>query len=268
MSDDFNSRILHEVAHRPWPMPRAPWIMRQTWHDLLFAHWAVDPARLAGLIPPSLELDLFDRRAWLGVVPFRMTNVAPRGLPALPWLSSFPELNVRTYVRLAGKPGVYFFTLDAGNRLAVRMARALFRLPYHWASMHVEPRGDAIHYVSQRHRDPAARLVATYSPVGPAFHAREGSLEYFLTERYCLYTIDAKGDTFTVEIHHPPWSLQPAAAEIFVNTMADVIGLELGPSADAVARAPILHFAKRQDMVSWWLARTRAAPRSGGVRSI
>ncbi|MPZ20499.1 MAG: DUF2071 domain-containing protein [Luteitalea sp.] len=266
MSHDFNYRILDEVGHRPWTMPRGPWIMRQTWHDLLFAHWAVDPPRLAAVIPPRLELDVFDGRAWLGVVPFRMTNVAPRGVPALPWLSAFPELNVRTYVRIGEKPGVYFFSLDASNRPAVSVGRALFRLPYHWASMHVEQRGDEIHYVSQRHGSRAARLVATYRPAGPVFHAREGSLEYFLTERYCLYTVDAKGKTFTVDIHHPPWPLRAASAEIFVNTMADPIGLQLAAPADAVAGAPVLHFAKRQDMVSWRLVHTTAKSRSGGPR--
>lgn len=239
-------------------MPRGPWVMRQTWHDLLFAHWALDPPRLEAVIPRCLELDLFDGRAWLGIVPFRMTNVAPRGVWALPWISSFPELNLRTYVRSDEKPGVYFFSLDAGNRLAVELARVLFRLPYYWASMHVEQRSDAIHYVSQRHRGRAARFVATYRPTGPVVHAREGSLEYFLTERYCLYTVGATGDTFTVEIHHPPWPLQAASAEIVVNTMADAIGLEPAFSPDAASTAPILHFAKRQDMVSWRLARTDA----------
>ena len=112
---DFNRAILNETAHRPWPMPQRPWLMTQTWNDLLFAHWPVDASAVRERVPGAFELDLFDGQAWLGVVPFHMTNVTPRFVPALPWVSAFPELNVRTYVRVAGTPGVYFFSLDAGN---------------------------------------------------------------------------------------------------------------------------------------------------------
>ena len=110
---DFHHAILDETSHRPWPMREAPWLMTQTWHELLFAHWPVDTATLREKVP--FPLDLFDGRAWVGVVPFRMTNVAPRLVPALPGLSAFPELNVRTYVTVGGKPGVYFFRLEAGG---------------------------------------------------------------------------------------------------------------------------------------------------------
>jgi len=129
MPGDFDDSFLTDTAHRPWPLPERPWIMTQTWHDLLFAHWPVDKERLRAKLPPGIALDLFDGQAWLGVVPFRMSNVAPRGLPALPWVSAFPELNVRTYVTRDGKPGVYFFSLDAANPLAVQTARTLFHLP-------------------------------------------------------------------------------------------------------------------------------------------
>src|SRR5688500_17865980 len=127
---DFPSDIVEHTAHRPYPMPEVPWIMTQSWHDLLFAHWPVKAEALRELVPPGLELDLFDRQAWLGIIPFHMTNVAPRGVPALPWVSAFPELNVRTYVRVGDRPGIFFFSLDAGNPLAVTMARTLFKLPY------------------------------------------------------------------------------------------------------------------------------------------
>jgi uncharacterized protein YqjF (DUF2071 family) len=120
---DFNTSILKDVAHRPWKMPESPWVMTQTWRDLLFAHWPVDSRLLRSKIPAAFPLDLFDGVAWVGVVPFRMTNVAPRGVPSLPGISEFPELNVRTYVRVGDKPGVYFFSLDAANSLAVRAAR-------------------------------------------------------------------------------------------------------------------------------------------------
>ena len=262
---DFNRQILNEVRHRPWPMPDAPWLMTQTWHDLLFAHWQVDPATLASRIPPHFELDMYEGTAWVGVVPFRMTNVAPRYVPALPWVSAFPELNVRTYVRAGGKPGVYFFSLDAGNPIAVLAARTLLNLPYYFASMTVEVRGTVVRCTSRRTPPPpgfgaarspssvssdagsgaAAELVAEYEPVGSAFQPAAGSLEYFLTERYCLYALDHGARPYRLEIHHPPWPLHTAAARFERITVAEASGILL-PQQDA-----LLHFVKRQDMVAW-----------------
>lgn len=244
----FNYGILEEVAHRPWPMPDEAWIMTQSWHDLLFAHWPVDAAKLRARLPPGLDLDLFSGQAWIGIVPFHMTNVAPRGVPALPWVSAFPELNVRTYVRVGAKPGVYFFSLDAGNPLAVGAARSLFQLPYYTADMHVDIVGLKVSYRSRRTGSgtaTAAVFEAEYQPVGPTSPPSPGTLEAFLTERYCLYTVDSAFTLHRLEIHHPPWALQPAEASIRENTMAEANGLRLPPLA------PLLHFAKRQDMVAW-----------------
>ena len=133
VNHDFDRTIVTRAAHRPWPMPETAWLMTQTWHWLLFAHWRVDATQLRPMIAAPFELDLFDGEAWLGVVPFYMTNVAFRGTPSLPWISSFPELNVRTYVRIGDRPGIYFLSLDAGRRLAVAAARTLFNLPYYAA---------------------------------------------------------------------------------------------------------------------------------------
>jgi uncharacterized protein len=227
-------------------MPDRPWIMTQTWHDLLFAHWPIVPERLRPRVPSVFDLDLFDDRAWISVVPFRMSNVSLRGVPAAPWVSEFPELNVRTYVRVDDRPGVYFFSLDAGSRLAVRTARALLNLPYHTATINVAVQDERIGYHSRRN-DARRRieLVATYEPVGHAFEAMQGSLEYFLTERYCLYHVDRRGAPYRLEIHHPPWPLQPADAAITQNTMAEASGIMLPECA------PLLQFAKRQDVVAW-----------------
>jgi uncharacterized protein YqjF (DUF2071 family) len=253
MLDDFNHGICNEVAHRPWPMPDTPWIMTQTWHDLLFAHWRIDKALIASAVPRPLEVETFDGAAWIGVVPFHMTNVAPRGVPALPAVSAFIELNVRTYVRVDDKPGVYFFSLDASSRVAVRVARTMFHLPYYSASMSIRTVGDAVDYRSARTESgaPAAGLVASYRPSGPVFRAEPGSLEYFLTERYCLYTVDRGGYPCRLEIHHPPWRLQHADAHFEANTMTNGTGIELPPDV------PLLHFAKRQDMVGWLTHRLR-----------
>src|SRR5215207_5757425 len=246
MQNDFNYDILNETAHRPWPMPGSPWLMTQTWHDLLFAHWPIDVETLRPLVPASFEIDLFDREAWIAVVPFHMTNVAPRGVPALPWISAFPELNVRTYVRMNGRGGVYFFSLDATNPVAVGVARTLMHLPYFTATMTVEESGGWIEYRSSRSNKPA-EFAGRYRPIGSAVPPAAGSLEHFLTERYCLFTVNNAGHPFSLDIHHPPWPLQRAEAEIRTNTMARAAGVQL-PSA-----APLLHFSKRQDMVAWTL---------------
>jgi uncharacterized protein YqjF (DUF2071 family) len=233
--NDFPSHITEEVAHRPWPMPETPWIMTQSWHDLLFAHWPVGADALRRSMPPGLELDLYEGQAWLGIVPFHMTNVAPRGVPALPWVSAFPELNVRTYVRVGARPGVYFF------------ARTMFNLPYYSAAMVVETDEAGVRYTSRRAASDEGRaeFAGRYRPVGPVYAAEPGSLDYFLTERYCLYTVTNAFELRRLEIHHPPWPLQAAEATIEANTMADAAGIRL-PSM-----APVLHFAKRQDMVAW-----------------
>ena len=251
MMNDFNAAILDHTAHRPWPMPGSPWLMTQTWHDLLFAHWPVDATVLRTRLPSAFDIDLFEGQAWLGIVPFRMTNVAPRAVPALPWISAFPELNVRTYVRLGDRTGVYFFSLDATNPIAVGIARAVVHLPYFTASMECVEREGWIHYRCERSSpgDPAARFRGRYQPCGSARPPAPGSLEHFLTERYCLFTLDGSGHPCTLDIHHPPWPLQPAEAHFEVNTMAAANGFVLP------AVAPLLHFCKRQDMVGWSLRR-------------
>ncbi len=233
--------------------------MAQSWHDLLFAHWALPVDTLRRLIPAPLEIDTYDGSVWIGIAPFRMTGVRIRGLPALPGLSAFPELNVRTYVTLGGKPGVFFFSLDAGSRLAVAVARRWFHLPYFYARMSLRAVGDGIQYASRRapggasggrqaqpqHSDSTAEFIAEYRPAGEAFRTAAGSLEHWLTERYCLYAADSRHRIYRGEIHHRPWPLQPAAGEISVNTMTAPLGIRL-PGAP-----PLLHFARRLDVVVW-----------------
>jgi uncharacterized protein YqjF (DUF2071 family) len=231
--------------------------MRQTWYNLLFAHWPIEPAVMRAHIPPQLEVDTFDGMAWVGVVPFGMTNVAPRGVPNIPGFSTFLELNVRTYVSApattnsaaATKPGVYFFSLDAANALAVMGARTAFKLPYYNAKMDMRAQEGRFHYTSHRthRRAPTADFVATYGPSGDVYYSSAGTLDHWLTERYCLYTTNRE-QLYRADIHHPPWPLQPATAEITVNTMTEAAGLSLPP------QPPLLHFAKRIDMVNWLLA--------------
>ena len=245
------SEILRQLDHRPWPLPVGPWVMMQSWHDLLFAHWPIPVDVMRALVPPALELDTFDGSAWVGVVPFRMSGVRPRLLPAVPWLSAFPELNVRTYVKARHpahpKPGVYFFSLEAANPVAVALARGLFKLPYFNAKMHLRDDGHTIDYQSRRtHRGaPAAEFAGQYAPTGPVYRAPKGTLAQWLTERYSLYTLDGQQRAHIGEIHHQPWPLQPAEATIQINTMAAASRIPL-PDIP-----PLLHFVRRLDVVVW-----------------
>ncbi len=248
----MNSKaILQDIAHRTTPMPPGPWVMMQTWHELLFAHWPIKAEKLRPLIPPVFTLDTFEREAWVGVVPFRMSNVRPRGVPPVSGLSAFPELNVRTYVTVNGIPGVYFFSLDAGNPIAVAIARAVFHLPYFNAVMSCKSVGDTIHYSSHRiHRGaPDADFVAHYRPVAPVEYASRDTLIYWFTERYCLYTTDRHGKAFRGDIHHVQWPLQAAEAEISRDTMARSHQIALPDIA------PLLHYSERQEVLIWPLKR-------------
>jgi uncharacterized protein YqjF (DUF2071 family) len=221
--------------------------MAQSWHDLLFAHWPVAPGAMRPLIPPQLELDTFDKQCWLGVVPFRMSGVRVRGLPAIAGTSRFPEINVRTYVVSGSKPGVYFFSLDAENWLAVRAARLLYHLPYFYAKMRSDNLGNEILYRSKR-RNSEAEFLGRYRPVAPVSLRNTNTLEHWLAERYCLYAA-VKNTVYRGEIHHLPWPLQDASAEITVNTMARAAGIVL-PDTE-----PLLHFARRLDVLIWPLRR-------------
>jgi uncharacterized protein len=233
------SGVLSSIAHRPWSLPERPWVMYQRWHDLLFAHWALPPDQVRPLIPHELELDTFDGYAWMGVIPFWMSHVRFRGLPRIPTASTFPELNVRTYVRAPqdpDKPGVYFFSLDAASLLAVLGARLGAGLPYFWAEMRAKISETNVEYLSKRRQGPKAQLVARYRATGGAW-TQKSNLSQFVTERYCLYTAH-RGRVQRIQIHHLPWPLQPAEAEFEVNTMAEAQGLKLPPEK------PVLQFAK------------------------
>jgi uncharacterized protein YqjF (DUF2071 family) len=224
--------------------------MGQSWLDLLFAHWRVDPAQLAKVVPPQLPLDIVDGSAWIGVTPFEVRALRLRLTPPAPFVSAFPELNVRTYVTVGGKPGIYFLSLDAGSALAVASARRAYRLPYYSARMRIERTSEGLRYQSVRKTTsgrPAA-LTCRYSPIGPAFQADAGSIEAALTERYCAYTLDDEGAVQRIQIHHRPWKLRRARAEFELNTMGVPLGIE--PAGE-----PVLHLSARQDVVIWPLER-------------
>lgn len=243
--------MVTQTDHRSYPPPASAWTGHMVWNHLLFAHWAVEPDALRRVLPSSVPLDTFEGRAYLAVVPFHMSDVRPRGVPAIPWLSAFPELNVRTYATLDGKPGVYFFSLDTTSLTAVAGARAVFFLPYFLAEMSVTHEGGWIHYTSHRSRwhGPPTHFIGRYRPCGDVFHPQPGSIEHWLTERYCLYTVDSRDQVHRVEIHHAPWPLQPAEAVLFRNTMTAPMGLALADAPD------LLHYVERLEVVSWLPAR-------------
>src|SRR5262245_52171354 len=230
--------------HRPWQLPARDWSWRQSWLDLLFVHWPVPKAALRHLVPSELEIQEFDGTSWIGLVPFRMEGVMRRPLPDLPWISAFPELNVRIYVEHAGKAGVWFLSLDATNPLAVWAARRYFHLPYHRAWMEIQSSGDDFRYKSRRAgAEPSLEL--TYRPSSTIYASKPGTLEHWLTERYCLYAQAPDGSIWSNDVHHVPWPLQAADAEIAHNSYFASHGLTIeGPP-------PVLHFSRRIDAIVW-----------------
>lgn len=235
------------VAHRPFAPAGGPWVMGQSWVDLLFAHWPVPEKTLRAVVPDAIPIDTYDGSAWIGITPFEIVAAHPRGLPPLPWLSRFPELNVRTYTTIGGRPGIWFFSLDADRAAAAGAARLTYRLPYRHADMTITRSGSRIAYRSRAVAAGAA-LRATYEPTGAVSHPADGTLQHFLTERYCLYTLDRRGRVRRADIHHAPWPLQPARGELVENTMTEPLGIRL-PDQE-----PLLHYAARQHVLIWPLA--------------
>jgi uncharacterized protein len=238
--------VIAQVAHRPWPLPEEDWFMGQIWVDLLFAHWRVPVDVLARVVPSGLELDLYDDTAWIGVTPFIVRGLRLRGTTPVPLLSSFAEINVRTYVTVEGRPGIYFLSLDAASWPAVFAARRSYRLPYFRSEIETEAEGSGRIFAASRISadGPPAQITARYGPAGGRLPQREGSLERWLSERYCLYTLDEQRSVYRGEIHHPPWPLQPAWAEFEANTMALPFGIQLGGE-------PLLHFSACQAVALW-----------------
>jgi uncharacterized protein YqjF (DUF2071 family) len=208
-----------------------PWVLRQLMQDVLFAHWPAPEAN----VPAPLKLDRYDGKPWISVVAFGVRGLRPRGLPVSPWLSTFPQINVRTYARFAGEAGVFFLSLDVPRRAVVLAGRRWYRLPYFHARMRMTSIADG---VELRHRRdhlgaPPAQFNARYHPIGPPAAARRGTLDHFLTERARLFQVDRGGVVRVTPIEHPPWPLQPVEAEIETNTLHPAEG------------APLLRFTRR-----------------------
>jgi uncharacterized protein YqjF (DUF2071 family) len=224
--------------------------LRMRWVNLAFLHWRVPADDIRALVPPPLEVDLFDGSAWVAVVPFRMTAVRPLFAPPLPTATDFPELNVRTYVRHGGRSGVWFFSLDAASWLAVLGARTAVGLPYFHAQMDERCVGEGVQYVSTRTHPGAhaAEFRGRYRPSGSIYLAEPGSLDYWLTERYSLFAMHA-GRLLRLDIEHARWPLQHATADVERNTMASASGITLPNDA------PHVRFARELDVIAHWPVR-------------
>jgi uncharacterized protein len=232
---------LRHTAHRPFPLPGGPWVMGQTWEHLLFAHWRVEPELLAPLIPPPLVLDQHSGSAWVALTPFRVSTLHPRLLPPAPAASWFLETNVRTYVTDGRRPGILFFDLEATSRLSAWAARLLYRLPYRHAEGSIESAVPPISYLIRR-PDGAAWCRAAYAATEPAGEPEPDSLEHFLVERYCLYTVSL-GTLIRTDIHHPPWRIAVAEGAIESHGLL--------PASAGNGPPDLLHVAETQDVVSW-----------------
>lgn len=222
--------------------------LNMRWENLIFLHWPAREEEVRALLPAGLQLDTFEGVPWIGVVPFRMTNVRAVLAPPIPTAHDFPELNVRTYVRHGGRTGVWFFSLDAESWLAVMAARAATNLPYYYARMRAERTGDEVSYESERAHpgSPTADFSASYRPTGDVFVSTPDTFEYWSTERLCLFTATRDATIERIDVEHERWPLQPASAEIGRNTMAVAAGISLS------AEAPRAHFAERLDVVAHW----------------
>jgi len=254
--DDGIDRVAPTIRPDRWT------VMRQDWRHLLFLHWSVPPARLRPLLPPGLELDLYEGKAYVGMTPFTMTGVRPALTPPIPFVSHFHETNLRTYVHAGGRdPGVWFFSLDAGSALAVAGARTLLGLPYYYAriDMTIERDGEAVDYHLRRRwpgPEPAVCDVR-YAPRGPVSPAAPGSLEYFLVERYVLYTV-IRGRLYRGRIHHAPWPLQEADVPILRETLLAAAGI------DRPDEAPLAHYGREVRVEIFSPERVRPDDRPGG----
>ena len=234
-----------DYRHRKWQLPSLPWIMKQTWNDLLYAHYPIKLEALQKLVPNMFPLDSYNGMGWIGVIPFHITGIRIRGLLPIPGMNRFPELNVRTYVTLDGKPGIYFFSLDAAHFLAANSAKLFYHLPYRHADILVKKTGATIDYESRRKSKEATQLKCTYKPISQPFLAAKGSFEEWMAERYCIYTLNKKGRLFRCDVLHSPWLLQQAEAKFYHNTILSKQGIYVDSDK------PILHFSKRKEVRIW-----------------
>lgn len=236
------------LRRRPEGQP----LMHQTWGNLLFMHWRIDERLLRPLIPEAFEIDTFDGSAWIAITPFTMWDIRafPPFIPPVPGLSSMHELNVRTYVHVDRVPGVWFFSLDCNSAAAVLGARTFYHLPYYNAEIELEQEAKTIDYSLSRIDDPPAEFEASWKIGDTLDYSHPGSLAFFLTERYCLFS-ESEGDLYLARIYHEPWPLQKATLISLSSSMIESQDLPT-PKGD-----PLLHYAEEISVEIWPLEEPR-----------
>ena len=252
MKESLVREFLVRTSHKPRPLPAGRWAMTQRWNDLLFAHWPIPAVLMEKILPQWLDADLYQGSAWLGIVPFWLDRIKVRGAPPVPGLRNFPDLTLRTYVRdrFTRTPGVYCFSVESSNLLAVAAAHAIYHLPYKLAEMHLERRSDReFAFYSRRRFSPSPVIFkARYRGLGPTqktAEIRPGSFEYFFSERNCVFSTNRAGQPIRANLHHVSWPLEEAEAEIERNDLAKAVGIAL-PKMD-----PVLHYSRRLAVYVW-----------------
>lgn len=246
MSTNSNE-MLWDSSHRPWPLPKLPWVMRQDWHHVLFIHYPIRVETLRKLVPANLPLDVYDSWGWIGIIPF---NTAEVRLRSIPWATAFPEVNVRTYITIDGKPGVYFFSLDATHLPTVLFASTFCFVPYYHAKIDFQGKDQqqSYRFISKRRTDQSIiQLDCSYAPATESkpTRAEKGSFDEWLTERYCFYTTTAKGTILRCDILHQPWQLQRVEVDIHANSLLS----EQGIAVEQVE--PVLHYSQGASVRIW-----------------
>lgn len=242
----------YETEQRPFPLPHKPWVMTQTWNNLLFSHWPVPSVLIKDLVPSSLEVDLYNETAWIGIIPFYVNHMRFRGLPNIPYLHSYLELNVRTYVTYKGIPGVYFFSLDANKWMNVIGAKIGALLPYRYATMDMKVEDLTVHFHSERKysTNPKIILNLTYRPTSDVYLPNFDSLEYWLFERYCFFTAKGK-HLYRGDIHHDRWRVSDAEISLYANSMAPFL------PEHYIESQPLVHYSTKKQVFAWPLKKLR-----------
>ena len=234
-----------KVEHRSWPLPSNKWIMRQVWRNVLFLHWPIKPRLIRPHLPPELEIDTFEGFAWMGIVAFTMKGIYFRGLP-FSVVPSFPEVNVRTYVVYKGKPGVFFLSLDVDDWASLNIAKRWYRLPYNPANIEVRTgENGAIQYKSVRKAGNPLAFEGSCIPTNDTYFAESGTLDHWLTERYCFYTTRNGKDIYHGDIHHLPWPLKKVDVHINQHTLFSPFNIHVSNDP------PIAHFSQGVDSLMW-----------------
>ena len=238
-------KILKERNHRPYSLPEWPWVTTQRWENVLFLHWQFSPNVLKPHIPKQLQLDLYDAAAWIGIVFFQVKGMRLRSMPALPRLSSFLQLNVRTYVTYNGLPGVYFFSLDVDSKFACLLAKTIYSLPFRRADVKLDRQGDYMNMVYARKKGSfAGEMSCSYAPVSAVFQAQINTFDHWLLERYCLWNI-RKNDLWRTDIHHTKWNFQKAEVILHSHSMAGYLHRK------SFLDHPLVHYAAMKQALFW-----------------